>query len=135
MPPKEGSLGTPQEWLRRAKSNLARAKQPKPDESLWEDLCFDAQQAVEKALKAVLVFRGIDFPKTHNIRVLLTLLDPSGQQIPQDFMKAVGLTTYATVSRYPGEAEPVTEEEYHQAVALAEQVVRWAENVLLTSQE
>lgn len=128
-------MGTPQEWLRRAKSNLARAKQPKPDEALWEDLCFDAQQAVEKAFKAILVLRGIDFPKTHNIRVLLTLLDPSGQQIPQDFMKAIGLTTYATVSRYPGEVEPVTEEEYREAVVLAEEIVRWVEEIFSTSQE
>lgn len=133
MPPEEGSVGTPQEWLRRAKSNLARAKQPKPDEALWEDLCFDAQQAVEKAFKAVLVFRGVDFPKTHNIRVLLSLLDSAGQQIPQELRKAIGLTIYATVSRYPGEAEPVTEDEYHEAVALAEQVVQWTEQVISTS--
>ena len=82
MPSKEGPVGTPQEWLRRAKSNLARAKQPKPDEAVWEDLCFDAQQAAEKALKAVLIFCSIDFPRTHNIRVLLSLLAPSGQFIP-----------------------------------------------------
>lgn len=48
-----GQVGTPRDWLGRAKSNLARARQPKPDEVFWEDLCFDAQQAVEKALKAV----------------------------------------------------------------------------------
>jgi|SRR5712692_1423929 len=133
MPPEESSVGTPQEWLRRAKSNLARAKQPKPDEAIWEDLCFDAQQAVEKALKAILVFRGADFPKTHNIRVLLTLLDSAGQQVPPEFRKAIGLTTYATVSRYPGEVEPVTEDEYREAVALAEQVVQWAEQILSSS--
>ncbi|HLZ10766.1 MAG TPA: HEPN domain-containing protein [Chloroflexota bacterium] len=43
--------GTPEEWLRRARSNLLRAQQPKPDGVLWEDLCFDAQQAVEKGAK------------------------------------------------------------------------------------
>lgn len=43
-------------WLNRAKSNLARAKvgQLFP-EILYEDLCFDAQQAAEKALKALFV--------------------------------------------------------------------------------
>ncbi|MCI0417847.1 MAG: HEPN domain-containing protein [Acidobacteria bacterium] len=111
MLPNEGPVGTSQEWLRRAKSNLARAKQPKPDEAVWEDLCFDAQQAAEKALKAVLIFRSIDFPRTHNIRVLLSLLAPPGQLIPQELSGAIGLTTYATVSRYPGAAEPVTEDE------------------------
>ena len=60
MPPKEASTGSPQDWLRRAKGNLARAKQPKPKEAFWEDFCFDAQQAAEKAVKAVLRFHRID---------------------------------------------------------------------------
>ena len=38
-------LGSPKDRLRRVKSNLIRAKQPKHEEVLWEDLCFDAQQA------------------------------------------------------------------------------------------
>ena len=130
MPRDSGMIGTPEEWLRHARSNLAIAKQVHSDEVLWEDLCFDAQQAAEKAFKAVLVFRGVDFPKTHNIRVLLNLLDSATQQIPQDLRKAIGLTVYATMTRYPGEAEPVTEEEYREAVALAEKVVRWAEETV-----
>ena len=130
MPPEDSTIGTPEEWLRRAKSNLARAKQPKPPEAIWEDLCFDAQQAAEKALKAVLVLRAIDFPKTHNIRTLLTLLDPSGSESSPDILMAIRLTPYATVARYPGEAEPVTEDEYPEAVALAERVVRWAEQII-----
>jgi len=43
-------LGSRYGWLKRAKSNLIRAKQPKHEEVFWEDLCFDAQQAVEKSL-------------------------------------------------------------------------------------
>ena len=58
-----------------------------------------------------------------------------GQQIPQELKQAIGLTTYATVSRYPGATEPVTEEEYHQAVALAEKVVQRVEEILSTRQE
>jgi HEPN domain-containing protein len=35
-------------WLKRAKSNMARAKAGRvSSEILYEDLCFDAQQAVE----------------------------------------------------------------------------------------
>jgi len=68
MPPKKSALGTAQEWLKRAKGNLALAKQAKPKEAFWDDLCFDAQQAAEKSIKAVLVHSKIDFPKTHNIR-------------------------------------------------------------------
>jgi HEPN domain-containing protein len=37
------------------------------------------------------------------------------------------LTSYAFEARYPGVGEPVSEEEYKQALSLAEKVVRWAE--------
>lgn len=38
-----------------------------------EDLCYNAQQAVEKAIKAVFIKYGIDFPFTHDIAELLSL--------------------------------------------------------------
>lgn len=136
MPPEADARGSPQEWLRHAKSNLARAKQPKPEEALWEHFCFDAQQAAEKAVKAVLVFCSIDFPKTHMVAKLLALLDDAGQAIPDELWAAATvLTPYAIEARYPGMMNPVTEEEYCEAVALAEKVVRWAEKLLLTGQE
>ena len=65
MPPRKNPSGTAQEWLKRAKGNLALAKQSKPKEAFWDDLCFDAQQAAEKSIKTMLVQRQIDFPKTH----------------------------------------------------------------------
>ena len=94
------------------------------------NLCFEAEQAVEKALKAVLRSRGIDFPKTHDIGELMALLDRSGQKISQDLWKADSLTTYAVETRYPGPAEPVSRNEYREAVALAQQVVKWAESIV-----
>ena len=48
---------------------------------LLEDLCFDAQQAAEKAIKAVLVHRGIRFPKTHAIAELLSLAAENGVEV------------------------------------------------------
>lgn len=134
MPPKKNTFGTAQEWLKRAKGNLARAKQPKPKEAFWDDLCFDAQQAAEKSIKAVLVHRQIDFPKTHNIRALLELLDPTGSEISKEIWQGIDLTNYAVETRYPGPAEPVTRNEYRQALAVARKVVKWAENIILATQ-
>jgi HEPN domain-containing protein len=48
MPPERRPPDDPQEWLNRARSNLVRATAAMPDVYL-EDLCFDAQQAAEKA--------------------------------------------------------------------------------------
>ena len=134
MPPKKNTFGTAQEWLKRAKGNMALAKQPKPKEAFWDDLCFDAQQAAEKSIKAVLVHRQIDFPKTHNIRALLELLDPTGSEIPKEIWQGIDLTNYAVETRYPGPAELVTRNEYREAVVLARKVVKWAENIILPKQ-
>jgi HEPN domain-containing protein len=134
MPPKVSAGGTPEEWLRRAKGNLALAKQRKPKEAYWEDLCFEAQQAAEKAIKAVLKSAGIDFPKTHDIGELLSIVNQSGQKVPQELWKADELSQYAVETRYPGPAEPVTRNECRQAVALAQKVVKWAENIIVAKQ-
>ena len=94
MPRRIGFIGKPEDWLRRAKGNLARAKQTKPKDAFWEDLCFDAPQAAEKSIKAVLVFRQLEFRKTDDLRGLLTLLDSSGYPIPEEIRNADELTDY-----------------------------------------
>jgi HEPN domain-containing protein len=65
-----------QQWLDRARSNLERAKAGKLSRHiLYEDLCFDCQQSVEKSLKALMVFKGISFEWTHNIGILIKTLE------------------------------------------------------------
>ena len=126
MPPERFPPDDPREWLNRARSNLSRAKAKIP-EAYLEDLCFDAQQAAEKAIKAVLLRKGVTFPYIHDLARLLTLLEETGEEIPASVRQAEDLTRYAVVTRYPGLAEPVTEAHYQEAVASAEVVVRWAE--------
>ncbi|MEJ5376514.1 MAG: HEPN domain-containing protein [bacterium] len=45
--------GSPAEWLMLARADLALAKAPLPPGAVYEDLCFHAQQAAEKALKGM----------------------------------------------------------------------------------
>lgn len=119
----------PLEWLNRARSNLARARHRIPGTYL-EDACFDAQQAAEKAIKAVMVFRDIEFPYIHELARLIDILESAGDPIPDAVRRAGRLTRYATATRYPGLEEPVTEPEYAEAVEIAEAVLRWAESLL-----
>jgi HEPN domain-containing protein len=119
--------GTPSDWLARAKSNLARASSPKPEGVLWEDLCFDAQQAAEKSLKAMLCSRGVEFRPVHDIGELIQTLAEAGIQVPDTVRNASELTVYAVQTRYPGEYERVTEEESAEALKTASAVVKWAE--------
>ncbi len=121
----------PAEWLRRARSNLARARADRTQpEVLYEDLCVDAQQAAEKALKALLLRRMGQVPRTHAIGGLLSLLEQGGIEVPEGVREASLLTEYAVQTRYPGRSEDVGREDYLGAVDLAERVVRWVEGQL-----
>ena len=94
------------EWLNRAKSNLAMAKNRVPEVYL-EDLCFEAQQAAEKAIKAVMIMHGIEFPYVHDLARLLSLLEEAGKGVPESVMQAEELTQYAMSTRYPSLEQPV----------------------------
>ena len=129
MSPEDIAPGSPSDWLRHAWSDLELARVVRNSRILLEDLSFHAEQAAEKALKAVLIFKSIPFPKTHNIRTLLDLL-PQDVIPTKEVKEAASLTDYAVLSRYPGDLEPVTDEEYRKALSLAEIVVKWAEGVI-----
>jgi len=116
----------PAEWLNRAKSSLALAKQ-RSSEIYLEDLCYQSQQAAEKAIKAVYISKKLVFPYIHDISQLLASLDNYGVNIPREVKSASKLTLYAAQTRYPGLENPVSEEEYEEAVTLAERVVTWAD--------
>ena len=125
-PPERFPADDPREWMNRARSNLAMAKNRIPGTYL-EDLCFQAQQAAEKAIKAVMIKRGVDFPYVHDLARLLSLLEEGGEHIPEMVATAEELTPYASVTRYPGTVRPVDEQDYIAAVKIAEVVIRWAE--------
>ena len=124
-PPERFPPDDPREWLNRARSNLIRSKNRIPGAYL-EDLCFDAQQAAEKSIKGVMIARDIAFPYVHDLDQLLTVLESTGQHVPDEIHRAGKLTPYATAARYPGMEQPVSEQHYLEAVEIAEAVVRWA---------
>lgn len=129
-PPERFPPDDPREWLNRARSNLVRARSQIPGAYL-EDLCFDAQQAAEKAIKAVMIADDIEFPYVHDLDHLLSLLQDTGVVVPDAIFRAADLTAYATVTRYPGDIGLVTEADYREALEISETVVRWAEERIL----
>jgi HEPN domain-containing protein len=110
------------------------AKQTKPEAAFWEDLCFHAQQAAERAIKAVYQHKDLLHHYTHDIHDLVQGLGESGIGLGESGItitpvvsEAAVLTRYASQTRYPGAFEPVSRMEYQEAVRLAESVVAWAE--------
>lgn len=126
MPPDPEGPGSPVHWLRHARSDLAYATATVPPGGLLEVPCFHAQQAAEKAIEAVLVALQLPIPRSHNLKTLLERLPPS-VDVPDDVEDAVILSDYAVATRYPSEFEPVTEDEYRDAIENAQRVVAWAE--------
>jgi HEPN domain-containing protein/predicted nucleotidyltransferase len=115
----------PREWLNRARSNLRRAAE-RSEGVYLEDLCYDAQQAAEKAIKAVFIACGLRFPFVHDLDMLLTALEGAGQAVPPEVRGAAWLTRFARNPRYPIHTV-VDEPEHGRAVAAAHVIVRWAE--------
>lgn len=72
------------------------------DQNIFEDeiFGFHAQQAIEKALKALLNISGIKYTKTHNLDDLLRLLKDNGVSINDSFEELTYLTDYAVSFRY-----------------------------------
>jgi HEPN domain-containing protein len=130
MPSDAPTPGSPEDWLRHARSDLALARQRNAPDILLTTLCFHTQQAVEKGIKAVLVQRGIVFPYTHDLARLITLVRDARLPWPEELDAAAALTEYAVGSRYPGPSGEISETEYQQAITVAQRVLDWSENTI-----
>ena len=117
-----------EEWLRRSLSNLARCRQPRLPDVYFEDLCFDAHQSAEKAIKAVFILHGKSFSESEHLKQLLESLASFIQDIPEDVRLSSDLTDYALVTRYPNWGPRVTEEEFERALSLAQSGVDFVDH-------
>ena len=107
-----------EEWLKRAKSNYEYSKAIVSENVYLEDLCFQAQQAVEKALKGLLIYFGEEPDFTHSIGALLSAIEKY-VEIDNTIRDGINLTNYAVQTRYPGQYAGVTKEEYKKSIEIA----------------
>lgn len=111
-----------QRWMAYAKSDLDVAYLLLSQEEFFpRQICFMSQQAGEKALKAVLVYLEISFPKIHDLDRLRELI-PEGWQVKQKFPHLYDLSVWSVEARYPGHTPDVTEQEAHETLLLARSV-------------
>ena len=127
--PFEGDLDLVEQWLIYAKSDLELARVDLPNSVLLETLCYHAQQAAEKSLKAVLIYHSVSVPRTHNIGTLIDLLEEY-TDVSESIRDIAILTEYAVSSRYPEFSEPVDRDDYEVALQLADRCFLWAKNII-----
>ncbi len=122
-------VNDPRAWARQAEEDfiLARAalkrKQP-----LASGACFHAQQCAEKYIKALLISKGVDFPKTHDLLLLNNLCSAAGVFLEIDQKHLNTLTDYAVRTRYPGDAPTVNDAK--EAIELAKIIRNFARKFL-----
>ncbi len=125
MPQMNIEPGSAQDWMRFAQSDLALARHSPLEGVLLETLCFHIQQAVEKALKAILIYHDIRPPRTHDIQSIVLLIEDLFP-LPDWISEAAFLTDYAIGTRYPVFEPRIGADEYKQALETAQKVVDWA---------
>ena len=62
----EAGIGRAGRWLQGASRAL--------EDERWDDAVYSSQMAVEQSAKAVLIALGIDFPKEHDVSIVLSLI-------------------------------------------------------------
>lgn len=111
-------------WLEKAKTDFVFAKHALEFGSLdWAQLA--AQQAAEKALKAVCIIKGIGLIKTHDLQLLARKIGAPKEVIQQSSL----LNSFYTISRYPDVEENLDADDMRQAtidaIKAAEEVIAW----------
>jgi len=110
-------------WLRKAdhdllniQNNLAAKEIP------WDTVCFHAQQAAEKFLKAFLVASGRELSKTHDLVALLALCVECEAGLATLEADCRKLTSYGVAARYPNDLFEPSEADGRDVVAAAHRI-------------
>lgn len=123
------------EFMRWIKSALRTLESARVDHAhgFYSWACFKAHQVAEKALKALLW--GLGSPRVgHSLLALLSELGVVLGEVPEGVREScVRLNKYYIPTRYPDVwSEGIPEEQYSEkesleAIAMAEEVVKWVE--------
>lgn len=120
-------------WLIKANNDYRTAKKLMefPDEEIITDtLCFHCQQFIEKALKAFLVYKNVDFEKIHSLEYLIKLCTDKDNSFDWLYEVAKKLSDYAVEVRYPDEFYIPTVNEAKECLEIATRVKDFVFNKL-----
>ena len=118
------------EWLQFARDDLRMAGYALSDDPpMPSQACFHAQQAVEKALKGLLLAHGLAAPHTHNLLLLVDSLVIAVAGVERFAEAAAVLTRFAVSARYPDAANESLDDA-RWAVGQSNEIVAWSLAVL-----
>jgi HEPN domain-containing protein len=109
-------------WLVYARSDLEAAQVllQKP-EGYPRQICFLAQQAAEKVIKAALIMVDVSVPRIHDLDGLRNLL-PEGWRVKVEHPDLGFLSVWAVEARYPGDSPEATETDARTSLQQAQAI-------------
>ena len=124
MPPDDVAREV-QAWIAKAEADFKNIQLVLPSEDApFDTVCFHAQQAAEKYIKALLTFLSVSSGKTHDLSELVLLL-PEGSTVPAEVGDLSELTDAAVSARYPDDLV-VYSREVAESLVLQAKTVRQA---------
>lgn len=112
----------PASWLAKAENDLLCIRNNLDNQQIpWDIMCFHAQQAAEKMLKACLVSVGLTAPRTHDLLFLFRQCLDAGLDLLVIETDCRILNPFAIVARYPTGPEP-SESDGRDAIRAAERI-------------
>lgn len=122
-PPEHVRRDLVDQWIAKAAEDLGLAEHiVTTDLPFVAAAGFHCQQAVEKYLKAFLVDRQVESPKTHDLGDLLDLVGPLDAGLSAELKEITFLTPYGVDFRYPGDLPAMSREEANRSLSLAAKV-------------
>lgn len=119
------------QWLAKAEEDLLVARViVGADLPSYDAAGFHAQQAAEKALKALLVRHQVEFRHTHDIQELLARAEAVAAGISTHLTAAEALTPYAVDARYPGAPPALARDTVSREVEVAAAVLSYVRDRL-----
>jgi len=92
-------------WVEKAEADFAAASllRRSRKRAMREVVCFHLQQCIEKLIKARLVKGNVQFPKTHDLALLIRIALPTEPLWEVFLPLCEELTQFAVAGRYPGD--------------------------------
>jgi HEPN domain-containing protein len=110
-------------WLELAALDLEAAVRLAEDPDFGRVVVYHCQQAAEKAIKGCLTWHGVRFGRTHDLDLLGSLARPLAPVLEPALDRAVELTPYAWLYRYPPDSPAPLEAEAEEAIEVARELL------------
>lgn len=113
----------PAAWVAKADHDLLNIRNNVDAMSVpWDTVCFHAQQAGEKLLKAFLVASGTAPERTHDLVKLLSCCIATDPSLADLEPECILLSAYGVLPRYPDDLDDLDEDDARALVVAAQRI-------------